>query len=52
MPEFSSRTVCTRPSVVPGGTVERTTTVCRAGDAFSALPTDVLPAVNARRSYS
>ena len=52
MPEFSSSTVLTRPSVVPGGTVERTTTVCRAGDAANALPTDVLPAVNARRSYS
>jgi len=33
-------------------TVERTTTVCRAGEAASALPTDVLPAVKMRRSYS
>ena len=52
MPEFFSRTVFTKPAVVPGGTVERTTTVCRAGEAASALPTDVLPAVKARRSYS
>ena len=33
--------------MVPGGTVERTTTVCRTGEVLSALPTDVLPAVNA-----
>jgi hypothetical protein len=37
--------------VVPGGTVERTTTVCRAGEPASALPTEVVPAVNADRSY-
>jgi hypothetical protein len=49
-PEFASRVERTMPSVVPGGTVERTTTVCRAVALASALPTDAVPAVKALRS--
>jgi hypothetical protein len=50
MPELASRVSLTRPSVVPGGTVERTTTVWRAAEPASALPTDAVPASNAERS--
>ena len=50
IPECSSRVDLTRPSVVPGETVERTTTVCRAAEPASALPTAAVPAVNADRS--
>jgi hypothetical protein len=49
-PEFTSSTDRTRPSVVPGGTVDRTTTVCRSGARASARPTETVPAVNAVRS--
>jgi hypothetical protein len=48
--EFSSSVDLTRPSVVPGGTVERTTTVCRAVATASAFPTEAVPALNALRS--
>jgi hypothetical protein len=36
--------------VVPGGTVERTTTVCSADASAIARPTAAVPAVNADRS--
>ncbi len=49
-PECSSSTDRTRPSVVPGGTVERTTTVWCACASASARPTAAVPAVNADRS--
>ncbi|OLS96299.1 hypothetical protein BJF90_11040 [Pseudonocardia sp. CNS-004] len=49
-PDRSSSTVRTRPSVVPGGTVDRTTTVWCASVVASARPTAAVPAVNADRS--
>jgi hypothetical protein len=51
-PEARSNTSRTTPSVVPGTTVDRTTTVCRPADPANARPTAAVPARNAPKSYA
>ncbi|GAA3103757.1 hypothetical protein GCM10010464_78730 [Pseudonocardia yunnanensis] len=51
-PDACSNTSRTTPSVVPGTTVDRTTTVCRPDDPANARPTAAVPARNAPKSYA
>ena len=50
LPDSRSSTGRTSSSLVPGGTVERTTTVWDGAEPASARPTAAVPAVNASRS--
>ena len=50
LPDSRSRTGRTSSSLVPGGTVERTTTVCTGAEVARARPTAAVPSVKALRS--